>query len=618
MKTERSFSMVYFETVFAARGRSITALCIAVTLLVAGAVISANDNDTPWPAPVEGFRAPEPGEHPRLLLRRDDIPELRRRAQTPEGKAMLQRLRQQLNGGDGRTLPGNMGHGPAEARRFFPEGTGGTFTISHVAGYGLLYQVTGDQHYADLGRQAMDAALAGARGGDNRYSFKRPSGALRAGPSLGWYALGYDLCYDGWDEEYRRKIASEIANYNEGAHMSIAELVRGARHNPRSNHWGMQVGGGAMALLAVRNDPGVDRQRIEQLMQTSRQAMIRNMTEGFGNGLYFAEGDGTASMASHIIFLTALQAWKTAGGQDFITPRPHAQWMSLRWLLGTVVHEGQPHFHSRDGYPHNTWQRHSISGGNYFGIGFGVATKPQKAAWRWFYNEFFKQHDERNNTPYDIVGNLPHHGVLSFVNWPLNVDPVNPADVVPRAAVDREYGYAMFRSRWQDGNDIVITVLTKRPRGHTSRDEIGPIWITANAADERFRLQPRHATTAIRTRPNASWGRMEGEIAHFSVSKDAGAVLTTRDGTSLAVDFTGNSGVEGMLVMTGPGAPDDAVSVEAGGTRLAFLFLTAGQAPTPRADGERVRVGRQVVSVQDGNLVLHNIGKPWDGPTPLP
>ncbi len=571
-----------------------------------------------WPSPVEGFQAPEPGEHPRLLFRRADLPALRERARTPEGQAILRRLREVLNGDDGRTLPGNMGRGTPTAEEFFPQDVGGTFSISHVAGYGLLYQVTGDRHYADLGRRAMEAALAGARGGDNRYSFRNPSGPLRAGPSLGWYALGYDLCYDGWDEAFRRQVATAIATYDEGSNMSLPALVRGARLHPRSNHWGMQVGGGAMALLAVMDDPGVDMERLRPLFEVSRRSMIRNLTEGFGDGLYFAEGDGTITMSSHIVFLPALQAWRTAGGQDFITPRPNAQWASLRWLLGTVVHEGRPHFHSRDGYAHNVWQRHSISGGGYFGIGFGVATEPQQAAWRWAYQRFFLDHDLTSGTPYDTAGQLPHHSVLAFVNWPLDIEPVNPAQVIPRAAADRAYGYAMFRNRWQDENDIVITVLAQRARGHTNAAEIGPVWITANAAGERWRLHPRHATTALRDRPDASWGRMEGEIRHFAVSRDGSAVLTTADGTSLAVDFSGNAGVEGMLVMTGPGAPDDATSVTVGGRPFRFLFLDPGADPAPRVEGDRAVVGRQAVSLQDGNLVLHNIAPPWDGPTPVP
>ncbi len=585
---------------------SVALVVLVAVLLPAGigspSAASADEaQEKPWPVEVENFQPPQPGEHPRLLFRRDDLPRLRQRAQTSEGKQILERLREIL---------GIDEDGEVE---FDKE----TYTISHVAGFGLLYQITGQHRYADMGRRAMELALDEEwRDQDDRYSFRDPSGALRAGPSLGWYALGYDLCYDGWDEDFRNRVAREIERYNEGRQRSLAELVRGARLHPRSNHWGMQVGGGAMALLAIRNDPGVeDHERIEELLERSRKAMIRNMTEGFGDGLYFAEGDGTATMASHIIFLPALQGWKTAAGKDFITPKPNAQWMSMRWLLGTVVRDGRPHFHSRDGYPHNVWQRSGISGGGYFAIGFGVATPPQRTAWRWFYDRFFKQHDLEAETPFDTVSHLPHHTVLAFVNWPFDIEPVNPIEAVPPAAVDRQYGYATFRNRWQDENDIVVTVLTKRPRGHTSSEEIGPVWITANAADERFQLRDRHATTGLRERPDASWGRMEGDIEHFEVRQDASAVLATDDGTCLALDFSGNAGVEGMLVMIGPGAPDDGVTETADGTTYSFLFLTEDDAPTPRVQGDRVVVGDQEVWVEDGVIRLKHIAEPWSGPS---
>ena len=77
--------------------------------------------------------------------------------------------------------------------------TPGVYTFSHAAGYGLLYQLTGDKKYAQFGKQCFEKALAGVRDRDDRYSFRKPGGALRAGPTLGWYAVGYDLCCDGWE-----------------------------------------------------------------------------------------------------------------------------------------------------------------------------------------------------------------------------------------------------------------------------------------------------------------------------------------------------------------------------------------------------------------------------------
>ncbi len=134
-------------------------------------------NETPWPASVSGFAAPAAGEHPRLLFRKANLPEIRKRAQTPEGQAIVKRLRVLLNGSDGESLPtvqngsakaygGNTGKkDPAAAEgkddKDAPakgELPVGAYTMSHAAGYGMLYQITGKKKYADLGRQCFEKA----------------------------------------------------------------------------------------------------------------------------------------------------------------------------------------------------------------------------------------------------------------------------------------------------------------------------------------------------------------------------------------------------------------------------------------------------------------------------
>jgi len=185
-------------------------------------------------------------------------------------------------------------------------------------------------------------------------------------------------------------VAKAIAEYNPGKDKSLRELAIGQRQHPGSNHWGMIVGGAAMALLALMDDPGVDMGTIKPLLEASERCMKINLTQGFGDGGFFLEGDGTGSMSSHIIFLPALQAWRVAGGKDFYTPKPNAQWTSLKWFFLTSL-GGDPAnlragFPERGAYPDNIWARSGLSGGNYFGIGFGLATEEQKAAILWFYN----------------------------------------------------------------------------------------------------------------------------------------------------------------------------------------------------------------------------------------
>ncbi len=65
---------------------------VCLTALVGlGGIVNAQDKSLPAVPP--GFKAPEPGEHPRLFFRKADLPALRQRAQTPEGKALIERCK---------------------------------------------------------------------------------------------------------------------------------------------------------------------------------------------------------------------------------------------------------------------------------------------------------------------------------------------------------------------------------------------------------------------------------------------------------------------------------------------------------------------------------------------
>ena len=168
---------------------SLTRIVTLACLAGAWGLCAAADepNQGPWPVPVAGWKAPEPGEHPRLFFRRADLPALRQRAETPEGKVMVDRLRALLGGGE--ALPTE--YNPNRGKQ--PDGTGGfsakapfgqTYTLWHAAGFGMLWQLTGKKKYADLGRQCVEKALDGVRDRDDRYSFRKPGGALRAGPPI--------------------------------------------------------------------------------------------------------------------------------------------------------------------------------------------------------------------------------------------------------------------------------------------------------------------------------------------------------------------------------------------------------------------------------------------------
>jgi hypothetical protein len=552
-------------------------------------------SDLPWWIPVESYQEIQPGEHPRLLFRKSDLPALRKKADTPEGQTIIAKLKYLLDGANGRKMPSiyskaQDAYSLGKNKNFTLDSVG-VYTFGHIVGYGLLYQLTGDKHYADLGRKSFELALAGQRDKDDRYSWVAPGGGLRAGPVLGWYAVGYDLCYDGWDEETREKFGKAIENYDAGiarrdnkAPINLETLTSGTMP-PKSNHYGMQIGGAALALMAIKDEPWADNRRIDSLLKISEKSMIRNVTEGFGDGGFFAEGDGTGSMSSQIVYLTAIQAWKNAMGMDFINvERPNVRMTALKWLYLTVVRSGIPDFWPiRGAYPHNVWSREGLSGGGYFGIGMGTVTDEQKSAFKWFYNQFLLKTDLENGTPYE-PSSYPHIVATAFVNWPVDFPETNPADVLPLCYRDSIFGFYAWRNRWQDENDIVISVLTKPAKGYMGAE--ADTMLQVAALGKKF-----------------SWGRVNKDVKSWNTnSKGDISTLAFADGTSIMIDFSKASGADAMLISTGEA---HGIKKQLGSKELTFKFITEGEVPTIKVESNKILIGRRIITVKAGNILLN-------------
>jgi len=100
-----------------------------------------------------------------------------------------------------------------------------------------------------------------------------------------------------------------------------------------------------------------------------------------------------------------------------------------------------------------------------------------------------------------------------------------------------------------------------------------------------------------------SWGTVQGGPTTYWWTSKMGEAssLTLNNKTSYAVDFTGASGTDVMLVTTGKA---EGPSVKVGGKTLTFLFPTANTPPKVKQGKNAAIVARQKITLEDGNLVL--------------
>ena len=120
----------------------------------------------------KGLTPAKIGERPRLLVRRGELPALRERLNTPLGKLLARRM------GDGNS----------------------------AVALGLMYQLTGDREYATRSiAKAMDLATSGRGAGEHETHQSTYLGdrAVR-------YGIAYDCCYDALDAKTKKKLEQSL------------------------------------------------------------------------------------------------------------------------------------------------------------------------------------------------------------------------------------------------------------------------------------------------------------------------------------------------------------------------------------------------------------------------
>jgi hypothetical protein len=182
--------------------------------------------------------------------------------------------------------------------------------------------------------------------------------------------------------------------------------------------------------------------------------------------------------------------------------------------------------------------------------------------------------------------------MLALINWPTfaGVAEKDPAEVMPKVTRDRLYEYFVFRNRWQDKDDVVTTVLIRQPDGTRPREVM--VW-------------------GLGLHLSLGEPERNAPVRHFRAGRDGSGVLSAGK-FALAVDYSGSSGADALVVSVGNTVKTDTASdkamvstVTAGATTYNVLTLSStGRHPTPKAEGDRLVIGGQTVTFADGVLTL--------------
>jgi hypothetical protein len=506
-----------------------------------------------WWRPLPNFKEVHKGEHPRLIFRKSERDEIRRRAQTPEGKAIIRRLHDVLD---------------KEAAR--PK-----LRSMPAAGYGLAYQITGDVRYAARARRALEETVLA--------DFEGLVQDIHYGPYALGAAIAFDFCYDAWDDGFRSSMVDWLANRigELEAGMVEGKSMSGFNPNPWSNHNAIRVAAAGTAALAILKEDGTDTEKLEKLVYYAARDIRRHFLYGLGETGWFMEGEFYKKMTWNAGPGHFAQAYRKVTGGDMLAERTGAFTILGEWME-TPPSDSAPAFEVGDGQTSGLWPA-------------GLVTVPPeyRPAVRWLYDRTFGLKGDRTFG----IG-WAYEAAYVLANYPFDSPAQPPGLVLPWAAPDFRKGHWIFRRPWRDAGDtlLVLHLNSESWRGcHYERIgetgalrlwALGKSWLSGVSlidagisnsflggettffeADDNgkaqltIRLDDYYLEEAPRgVDPDREWGRAQGrEVVTFRRAPRPYLDHGIRGAKSLLLDLSGRCGAPVLLVMadrvTGAASP---------------------------------------------------------------
>lgn len=207
-------------------------------------------------SPASAWKVPPPGEHPRLVFNKSDLPVLRARLETARGRHLFEAVRSVAdNWVIHPNSEVNKQRKALETEKAAAAAGGPPVKIVHNGPYGaaigiaenaaLIYAVTGDEHYGQAARDVLVTFIPYADG----------SGLRGA-------ALVYDWVYDLLSEDERELCRTHFARMIEAKLKGVYEapFALGPPSEevvPMAIYWGMLEGAYAgIGALAIEGEPG--------------------------------------------------------------------------------------------------------------------------------------------------------------------------------------------------------------------------------------------------------------------------------------------------------------------------------------------------------------------------
>ena len=381
---------------------------------------------------VPGCKPLGPGEHPRLIFRKGDLAELRRRQSTPEGRAMVAMLE-------------------TRSPLRHPSQVSDRRASWMAANWGVLWQLTGRK---DAPRKARDVLM-------NDVITKPLPGDrkdIHHATRLLGVALTYDLCHDAWDAEFRQL----IAEYLRVAALDLADgryqgfLLGEDLFEPKP--WGhrnaIRMACAGCAAIAILGDTGTSNRplpEVERLVRRAERHVVTYLLLGIDQSGCGLEGPFYKDFALANGVLQFVHAARVALGRELSGVN---RFLLAGNIVGAALGDGDAHDFGLASI--------SIQASGLWPMGIGSVPRDLLPAMKWCFDRDVglagKQH---------FGCAYPYQAAYALAGYPFGLSAKPPAEAMPLLVLDPVQGHFLFRNRWQDADDTIVEVylnLQSRPR----------------------------------------------------------------------------------------------------------------------------------------------------------
>jgi hypothetical protein len=486
-----------------------------------------------YPKKVTNFQPFQPQEHPRLIFRRYQLPELREKAQTEVGKLILNRLQKALK----QKIYYNDVYVP----------TGGY----HAAGHCFLYLINDDRTAAETAWKITEIAMKDP--GKKRI--------LERSTTVAGIAMTFDLCYDAWTIERRKQVAIWLSN-------KLSWLIAG--DSPKNgwnsyswSNWNARARGAAgLTALVLLDEPkefftGKEMGFYGSLKVAERN-IIRYLQLAIGDRGFGTEGDLYSTEPWALTVMPFLLGYRNVIGKDLIL-NSSAEWFIPHYIMRLTGDKSK--------LKNGSFGRHYLTpNGSLFAVGLPIVKQEFLPAVMWFFDRNFGMNGDRS---FGIGNFFPYEAIYAFAGYPSNLKIQNPADVFGKVLIDKQKGFYTFRDRFQDSNDFVASIyLKKQPlNGSWSFPDVGSFRILGLGeqwASFNYDTWNRENENVVVLTNARTWN--QSEPIGFTSKQDGSGIISLKTNViankknnrsislvnyrSFAVDYGKTSGSPALFVIT--------------------------------------------------------------------